>query len=213
MHFLNQPIFRSGWTAWVHGHPCGCAARRLCVCLLLPQGAAAPGHGQDPPPCWAGTWLSRALLMPETLLARLGTRGFRPGASWSLQEHPGAPVLPRPVLPELHQGACGGCPREPGDTLPRSCAGPAGHHWHLGVPLCLPAASGEPQASPPAAACWGTGDICCFFTPRKHHLLGSLLSPRQAGGEPIAPVPLARPQQPPAGLGLPPSSCGHPQVA
>lgn len=75
------------------------------------------------------------------------------------------------------------------DTLPQSCAGPAGHCWHLGVPLCLLAASGEPRASPPAAARWGTGDICCFFTPWKQHLLGSLLSPRQAGGEPIAPVP------------------------
>lgn len=60
--------------------------------------------------------------MPEMLLARLGACGFRPGARPSLQQHPGAPVLPQPVLPELHQGARGGCPGGAGGhTAPVLC--------------------------------------------------------------------------------------------
>lgn len=73
---------------------------------------------------------------------------------------------------------------------PCPCASPTGHCWHLGVLLCLPAAPRDPRASLPAVVLCGTGDICCLFTPRKQHLLGFLLSPRQARREPITPVPL-----------------------
>lgn len=96
-----------------------------------------------------------------------------------------------------------GCTKGLGDTLLRSCAGPTGHHWHLGVLLCHPAALGEPRASPLAAVRWRTGDICCFFTPWKQHLLGSLLGPRQAGGEPITPMPPAVSPSAPALHGWP----------
>lgn len=149
---------------------------------VLPEGAAPPGHNQDPSPRWAGTWHSRALPTAEMLLARSGAYRWDL-ATWcqrvpttASQGHGSAPARP--------PGA------GPGDSwkMPLGAMQPVLQDiaWHLGVLLCLPAAS---RASPPAAARWGTGDICCFFTPRKQHLLGSLLSPRQAGGEPTTPVP------------------------
>lgn len=39
---------------------------------VLPQGAAPPGHGWDPPPRWDGTWFSHSLPKPEILLVSSG---------------------------------------------------------------------------------------------------------------------------------------------
>lgn len=90
-----------------------CRPASLCVRLLLPQGAASPGHGQDPPPRWAGMRLSRALVLCRcprcSWLARARVAvSLRPGASRTLQRHRGAPVLPRPILPGLDRGVRGG---------------------------------------------------------------------------------------------------------
>lgn len=125
------------------------------------------------------------------------------------------PILTHPILPRMDQGAHGGCPGEQRYMLLQSCAGPAGHHWHLGVPLCLPAASGESRASPPPPRARDPGTYAAFSRRGNTTCSASCSAPGRKGGEPIAPVPPSMSPQPPAprrAWPLPPS-CGHPWLA
>lgn len=121
--------------------------------------------------------------------------------------YPGVPILP-PMNQEVH----GGCPREQGYMLLQSCTGPAGHHWHLGVPLCLPTALGESRALVPPPRARDPGTYAAFSRRRNTTCLASCSAPGRKGGEPITPVPPSTSPQPPAASRawpLPPS-CGHP---
>lgn len=197
MHFLNQPIFRSGWTAWVHGHPC-----RYGNSPCTPTAAAGRNSS------WAGLGSTmllgwdmalHTLLLPETLLA-LGechhelTTWCQPVPA----TYPGVLIQPWPILPRMDQGLHGGCPREQGYVLLQSCAGPAGHHWHLGVPQCFPAASGERRAPAPPPRAWDPGTYAAFSRRRNTTCSASCSAPGREGGEPITPVPPSVSPQPPA---------------
>jgi len=175
---------------------------RMCpgVSPCVPGAAAGcrpPGPGRDPPPRWAGTWLTRVCRCPRCCWlapARVAT-ALQPAASRSLQQHR------RAWSTGLMEGAPGSWGTHgPGPVpVPQGIAGTPGSHsaspQHRG-------SRGHRRPPPPTAE---PGTYAAFSHCGNTTCSAPCSAPGRREGSPPPRCPPARPRQPlpTAGLGLP----------